>query len=394
MVHHVYRVKENCLVRFSLLPSGAIKKAQVLGGKLRFMAFEWTHLACQQAVYERMVESMTVKIPHPESAENLKKQVIKKYGSHGISGWFNRNSPRADLINQYGEPQEAGDGFLKWKMRIGDYHYHLKAAVKDDKFLHFYGTGLDRFDKPIGDTVSWVKEKLQDANEGDDDHPAKDMDLDRYLKIMIAKAPTNESSDGERSQWYRIADDLIKHTGDPKPFLRIFNQTMKGSWFELSLLEHATISQKKDWYTLVIANLWEKDLNGIPAYESLKSSEVAYLLGDLHEFDTPMADKLLKDLNENQSQETTLIRLGLLNSWDTTKHEKEVLARLATLQKKIAQRDLETIFRHLYGDGPLGGNINFDKPGQVALEIEKLTKKLEGRNLKWGQAIIEKLQDE
>jgi len=40
MVHHVYREKKGCLVRFSLLPGGAVKKAQALGGKLRLMAFD------------------------------------------------------------------------------------------------------------------------------------------------------------------------------------------------------------------------------------------------------------------------------------------------------------------------------------------------------------------
>jgi hypothetical protein len=40
MVHHVYQVENDCLARFSLLPGGAVKKAQLLGGKLRLMAFE------------------------------------------------------------------------------------------------------------------------------------------------------------------------------------------------------------------------------------------------------------------------------------------------------------------------------------------------------------------
>lgn len=64
MVHHVYRVEDGCLAKFSLLPGGAVKKAQLLGDKVRLMAFEWTHLACKRHIYEEMVERMVLKIPH------------------------------------------------------------------------------------------------------------------------------------------------------------------------------------------------------------------------------------------------------------------------------------------------------------------------------------------
>ena len=58
IVHHIYNIENKCLVRFSLLPGGAVKKAQVLGEQLRLMSFEWTHLQCPRPVYETMVESM------------------------------------------------------------------------------------------------------------------------------------------------------------------------------------------------------------------------------------------------------------------------------------------------------------------------------------------------
>lgn len=98
MVHHVYRMEDGCLVRFSLLPGGAVKKAQKLGGKLRLMAFEWTHLACQREIYEQLVERMTLKDKHPWDAARFEAEVAKRYGMAGRSGWLHPGTSLAEAI--------------------------------------------------------------------------------------------------------------------------------------------------------------------------------------------------------------------------------------------------------------------------------------------------------
>ena len=269
MVHHVYRETKGCLVRFSLLPSGAVKKAQVLGGKLRLMAFEWTHLACPQSVYERMVESMRVKLPMAIDEEEMRLKIIGKYGGWGKSGWVNRGDSVESLVKIYGQPQEENQTQMKWVMREGDYMYHLVAVIKDGKFLYFLGDGLESAGAAIEDTVSWVEEQLEGDDDGNDDPfgdggdggkenhqaEAKPLDRNRMMKVMVQSASDASMSRSQYQKWLDVASSLIDKEFEKKPLVDVFVKAPRGEWYEVDFLEHLSAGQKKKWYGLVLKKM-------------------------------------------------------------------------------------------------------------------------------------------
>ena len=164
MVHHVYRDEDGCLVRFSLLPGGAVKKAQWLGGKLRMMSFEWTHLSSPREVYERMVEGATLKVPHPDNADDLRKRTFEKYQQSGIAGWLHPGTPLKAAVEWLGKPAESKEGQVVWKFTSDDAHWNLGAVFDDDeKLLKLTHEGV-RFERYVKGNLDWLEEALDHVN--------------------------------------------------------------------------------------------------------------------------------------------------------------------------------------------------------------------------------------
>ena len=149
MVHHVYRMDSGCLVRFSLLPGGAVKKAQKLGGKLRLMAFEWTHLACPREVYEQLVERMTLKVKHPWEATRFEDEIAKRYGMAGRSGWLQPGTALAEADRIMGSNAVVQDGINCWRGIQNDYPCALTAEFKDGRMVKLTDEGL----QPTGEAA-------------------------------------------------------------------------------------------------------------------------------------------------------------------------------------------------------------------------------------------------
>ena len=135
MVHHVYQVENDCLARFSLLPGGAVKKAQLLGGKLRLMAFEWTHLACPRPVYEEMVERMTLKIRHSLDEAALRQEIKRRYGQIGLSGWIHPGTPLETAEAIMGTKPKIEDDIATWNFDAREHHFALRANLKDGSIV-------------------------------------------------------------------------------------------------------------------------------------------------------------------------------------------------------------------------------------------------------------------
>ena len=168
MVHHVYQVENDCLARFSLLPGGAVKKAQLLGGKLRLMAFEWTHLACPKPVYEEMVERMTLKIRHSLDEAALRQEIKRRYGhighiGHiGLSGWIHPGTPLETAEAIMGTKPKIEDDIATWNFDARDHHFALRANLKDGSIVALLDEGPSTVtDKPIEGTLSWADDLLE-----------------------------------------------------------------------------------------------------------------------------------------------------------------------------------------------------------------------------------------
>jgi len=160
MVHHTYKLDRGTLTRFSMLPGGAVKKAQVVGGGLRFMAFEWTHLACQRPVYERMVASMRLKTRDPGGNDALKKQLIENYGDDGKLGLISRGSTVNELVKNFGEAEKKTDtGLWHWQWKGAEYPMSLVAKIEDGRVVYFPKDGIVRdYAKPYPGTLPWCEQ--------------------------------------------------------------------------------------------------------------------------------------------------------------------------------------------------------------------------------------------
>lgn len=163
MVHHAYQVKDGCLTRFSLLPGGAVKKAQKLGGKLRLMSFEWTHLACPREIYEQLVERMTLKIKHPKSEAELRKEVVSRYGLEGMAGFLTPGTSRAAVEDLFQSKPKDVKGNLTWTGLVGDYPCKVEAVFEKDAFVKMIKPVQRTGEPAVNGTLSWISDRLEDA---------------------------------------------------------------------------------------------------------------------------------------------------------------------------------------------------------------------------------------
>lgn len=190
MVHHVYNIENECLVRFSLLPGGAVKKAQVLGEQMRLMSFEWTHLQCPRTVYEIMVESMELKVPLELTTTQIKAEVDRRYGIEGRTGLVQRGMPIAEAIKYMGEPVEQTETRMTWHDRRGDYRVKAVLKIKDQKVEQLMDESVVRIsDEPIEGTLSWVKLQIPDPNEfvGEELEPGKVTEISEDVKAKAVE---------------------------------------------------------------------------------------------------------------------------------------------------------------------------------------------------------------
>lgn len=201
MVHHVYNIENECLVRFSLLPGGAVKKAQVLGEQLRLMSFEWTHLQCPRTVYETMVESMELKIPMELTTSQIMAEVDRRYGIEGRTGLVQRGMPIAEAIEFMGKPVEQTETRVTWHGRRGDYRVKAVLKIKDQKVDQLMDESVVRIsDEPIEGTLSWAKLRIPDPNEflGEEIGPDKVPEISEEVKAKAVEICLS-SIQGERA---------------------------------------------------------------------------------------------------------------------------------------------------------------------------------------------------
>lgn len=165
MVHHVYNVEQGCLVRFSLLPGGAVKKAQVQGDKLRLMSFEWTHLACPKEVYETMVESMELKIKSKLTEKELQEKVEQLYGHNGLTGFVHRDMTVEQASSILGKVHASDNNSAEWRGITGDYNTSFTVNLKDGEAYDIVNSSTVRFEgQAIEGTLSWATEQISDKN--------------------------------------------------------------------------------------------------------------------------------------------------------------------------------------------------------------------------------------
>ncbi len=263
MVHHAYQVADGCLTRFSLLPGGAVKKAQKLGGKLRLMAFEWTHLACPREIYETMVERMTLKIKHPKSEAELKQEVVKRYGFAGSAGFLAQGTTLASAEELFqSKPTEAKGHFI-WTGVVDDYPSKVEAVFQSGKFSKLTQPIRRTGEPAVKGSLSWISDRLEDAGgRGDADENTLDLtkperetppqkkqyspeEKEEMVLALIAAAEKNTAD------WWRCLNLMQNMAEEWKTPARRFTDVIlkhgDGSSEELALLESAKYDGITAW---------------------------------------------------------------------------------------------------------------------------------------------------
>lgn len=254
MVHHAYKLDNGTVTRFSMLPGGAVKKAQVIGGGLRFMAFEWTHLACPRPIYERIVNSMRIKTKEPGGNEALEKELLAHYEGDAKIGLISKGAPAQQLIEVFGEPQnKTHQGVWSWQWIGTNYPMILEAQVIDGKFVSLPNSGIDRdHDNPVRGSISWCAHQLELLSDLDeDDPPSKPMpQQDRDLIAKTLSKTLEKHADTKGYYWQvcvNLAGEARHHQIYQKQWTELILKHGIGTWYELEYLSDLKPEPLKDW---------------------------------------------------------------------------------------------------------------------------------------------------
>lgn len=304
MVHHAYSMRDGSLVRYSLLPGGAVKKAQVLGGGIRLMAFEWTHLACSREIYEQLVDGMSVKVRHPWNEERLREKIAKDYGFEGKAGWLHPGQSAVEMVALMGEPKTRGDHQWTWQERWGDHMAEAKAQVRDGAFVRLEDNGVRQVGGPIEGSLEWVEENA--GEERDNTDPISDDPDDKPREKPARPSPETVAAalkelapacHGYRwRNWCDAVVSLAEHRQHRDPqLLELLKERSAARACELEALEIYEDPGVKAWVKDGLGKLaalkLTRDDDNDPAAESAgwRGGDAAKLLGWQAEHDPEAA---------------------------------------------------------------------------------------------------------
>jgi hypothetical protein len=252
MVYHAYQLEQGTVKRFSMLPGGAVKKAQVVGGGLRFMAFEWTHLACPREVYERVVSSMKIKTSEPGGNEALKKKLLAHYGADAKIGLIPKGSPVQDLIDAFGAPNHKSDqGIWSWQWISTNYPMMLEAQIADGKLIQLPSCGIERdTDNPVRGSLAWCAHQLELVNDRDDDDSISMPQEDQDLIATIITRSLKKHAEKRGYYWQatvNMANSAYQNQIQRKEWAQIIMKHGTAAWFELDYLHDTKTKDLDVW---------------------------------------------------------------------------------------------------------------------------------------------------
>ena len=231
-----------------------MKKAQVLGGKLRLMAFEWTHLACPRSVYERMVESMALKVKHPQPERELRALVYQRYGMSGRVGWLYPGLSQVEMEGVMGSKAIEMDGGLKWEGRLGDYNAVME--VEEGKMVRLMSEGPRTVSEvPVEGSLSWIELAISgkpSRNGGDlfgEEKEAKPLVVAANGEIMSALTKCAGSATGyEWREVCRFGAEMATERGvKSDDFLKLILKQGEVSSDVLAVLEAYDYDDLSNW---------------------------------------------------------------------------------------------------------------------------------------------------
>lgn len=383
MVHHVYRVEDGCLARFSLLPGGAVKKAQLLGGKLRLMAFEWTHMACPRTVYEEMVERMTLKIASSWSEERLRDEVFRRYGMEGHAGWLHPGTSVSMADEIMARPSSENEGKRVWLDVMDNYPCKLEARFEKGLLVKIEANGVLRTgEEAVRGSLDWAEDRLEMLTKGSRrDDRASDQSEERVPKPTpeqlseIVEAVVAQSKKVPEDEWWRCVSLMAYLSGDHGVRDERFTQSIlargKGSSKEIEVLQAQKHAGLNAW---IVGNL--KAMRT----ETLSGKDRESFFDSRNEERATDAEAMIEHLAGQKHPQTNELAAALFNTNEpawllaairSVQHLEPELAQKVIhegLKQAIAQQSarlLEVVFDQLK-------SVNLKNPAEISALIDQL----------------------
>ncbi|MFC4994157.1 hypothetical protein [Rubritalea tangerina] len=288
MVHHVKRIENSNIVRFSLLPGGAVKKAQILGDKLRLMAFEWTHLACPREVYEEMVERMELKIKSKHTPATLSSELEKRYNFDGPTRLIHVGMTPEQTISLLGKPVKKTAEEITWHGVSNDYRVSFTTVFKENRLTHIKDNSIRALsDTAIEGTLTWATDLLEEAQEQDPPTTIAPATLDKISEISLAAIHPDPSQSWRALHLLELLAENHNHS-NPQIKQLILENKLPTDSLGLRIvnaycdLKAINIKQKETWIIQAIQDL--APINAFKAKGSAFSSgytEKSSLMNDL-----------------------------------------------------------------------------------------------------------------
>jgi hypothetical protein len=383
MVHHVYRVEDGCLARFSLLPGGAVKKAQLLGDKVRLMSFEWTHLACKRPIYEEMVERMTLKIPSLWSGERLRDEVIRRYGMEGRAGWLSPGIGLAKADEIMASSSAETGGIRRWLDVQENYPTKLEAAFDNGTLVKLTTEGVQRTgDEAVKGTLDWAEDRFELLTRGPR-HP------DPFQEAASPPKPTPEqlaevveavvslSAKIPESDWWRCVSLMAELSKDhgirDGRFTTAIVTRGKGSGNELETLKNLGYAKLDEW---VVACLQAMQLEAPSKSDTAstfddpvgdRAGAAAELIGFLAEKNHPQVASLAQSLFRTGEPAWVMAAIECADHVEP-EFAQEIIRE--SMKQAIAQQSgqlLEKIFDRL-------PSLKLKNPAEIVALIDQLPK--------------------
>lgn len=309
MVHHVYQIRNGCLLRYSLLPGGAVKKAQMLGGQLRLMSFEWTHLACQREIYEEMVQRMVLKTPSKLSEDELREETFRQYGLEGRAGWLHPGMGLADAASIMGAEPEQVDGVFRWTGVLNDYPCELKVRFENGNLRCLENEGVNRTgEDAVKGSTNWVSDRIDQLRKlrGDEKQSAKpsSQELDELAEAIIGLAEQSKPDD----IWHvtTFMQTMVEEFDRKDPrFVDFVLKRGVGNEAELMTLKGSGYNDMPAWFESKLAAMRS---------ESPSKRESSGMFDDPFSSRARDAAALMKGLAEVDPAKATKSAIGLLDT--------------------------------------------------------------------------------
>lgn len=381
MVHHVYRVEDGCLARFSLLPGGAVKKAQLLGDKLRLMAFEWTHLACKRQIYEEMVERMTLKIPSLLGEERLRDEVIRRYGMDGRAGFLSPGIGLAKADEIMGKASVETKGIRRWLDVQNNYPAKLDAKFENGILVNFTTEGVLRTgEEALKGTVDWAEDRLELLTRG-----PRDSDLQEEETIPpkptadqlaeVVEAVVSLSTSVPESDWWHCVSLMAQLSKDhdirDARFTTAILKRGTGSDNELQILKTLDYDKLDEW---VVSQLQAMQLEAPSKSDPTspfddpvgnRTNAANALIGYLCEKNHPQATALAQSLFRTGERAWVMAVIQCADQVEPDFAQEIIRDSMKLVMEKQSARIIELIFEQLE-------LLDLKNPNEIIAMIDQL----------------------